>query len=60
MIHTMVDPSELWRMRKQFATQLATVSFATYVFCLNLRIPSKFYLSRETGKIAMTELVPGW
>lgn len=60
MVQTMVGPSELWRMRKQFATQLSATSFATYVFCLSQRIPSKFYLSRETGKIAMMELAPGF
>jgi transformation/transcription domain-associated protein len=59
MIRTMEGPSELWRMRKQFALQIASTSFMTYVFCLTSRIPSRFHLSRATGQIAMSELLPG-
>ncbi|TFK43492.1 hypothetical protein BDQ12DRAFT_731508 [Crucibulum laeve] len=59
MIRTMEGPSELWRMRKQFALQLASSSFMTYVLCLSSRHPSRFQISRSTGLIAMTELLPG-
>ena len=59
MIRTMDGPSELWRMRKQFALQLASASFMTYVLCLTSRIPSRFHLSRTTGQMAMSELLPG-
>jgi len=59
MIRTMEGPSELWRMRKQFALQIASTSFMTYVFCLTSRLPSRFHLSRATGQIAMSELLPG-
>jgi transformation/transcription domain-associated protein len=55
----MDDPSELWKIRKQFALQLAACSFMTYVFCLSSRHPTRFHISRSTGQIAMTELLPG-
>jgi transformation/transcription domain-associated protein len=55
----MEGPSELWRMRKQFALQTASSSFMTYVLCLSSRHPPRFHISRATGQIAMTELLPG-
>ncbi|KZT05505.1 atypical/PIKK/TRRAP protein kinase [Laetiporus sulphureus 93-53] len=58
MIRTMDGPMELWRMRKQFALQLAAASFMTYIVCLTSRNPSRFHLSRSTGQIAMSELLP--
>jgi transformation/transcription domain-associated protein len=45
-------------MRKQFATQLAATCFMTYILCLTSRLPSRFHLSRTTGQIAMSELLP--
>ncbi|PCH41022.1 hypothetical protein WOLCODRAFT_151061 [Wolfiporia cocos MD-104 SS10] len=59
MVRTMDGPCDLWRMRKQFALQLAATSFMTYILCLSSRIPSRFHLSRSTGQIAMSELLPG-
>ncbi|KAI0352960.1 atypical/PIKK/TRRAP protein kinase [Trametes cingulata] len=59
MIKTMDGPSELWRMRKEFALQLASVSFMTYLLCLSSRLPSRFHWSRSTGQIAMSEMLPG-
>ena len=58
MMKTMNNPAELWRMRKQFATQLAATCFMTYILCLTSRLPSRFHLSRATGQIAMSELLP--
>ena len=55
----MSTPSELWRMRKEFALQLAATSFMTYFICLGSRLPSRFHWSRETGQIAMSEILPG-
>jgi len=46
-------------MRKQFALQLASCSFMTYAFCLSSRHPTRFHISRATGQVAMTELLPG-
>lgn len=45
-------------MRKQFTTQLAATCFMTYILCLTSRLPSRFHLSRATGQIAMSELLP--
>lgn len=59
MTRVMEGPSDLWRMRKQFASQVAATSFMTYVFCLTSRSPSRFHISRSTGLIAMSELLPG-
>ncbi|KAF8640045.1 hypothetical protein AX17_001287 [Amanita inopinata Kibby_2008] len=59
MMRTMGDPSELWKIRKHFALQLASCSFMTYVFCLSSRHPTRFHISRATGQMAMTELLPG-
>jgi len=58
MMKTMNSPAELWRMRKQFTTQLAATCFMTYILCLTSRLPSRFHLSRATGQIAMSELLP--
>ncbi|KAH9951586.1 hypothetical protein B0H21DRAFT_818036 [Amylocystis lapponica] len=59
MIRTMSGPSELWRIRKQFALHIAATSFTSFVFCLQSRSPSRFHLSRATGQVAMSELLPG-
>ncbi|KAF7301711.1 hypothetical protein MIND_00736700 [Mycena indigotica] len=59
MMRTMDGPSALWRMRKQFALQVAACSFMTYTLCLTHRIPIRYLISRSSGQIAMTELVPG-
>lgn len=50
---------ELWTMRKQFALQLASMTFMTYIMCLTSRLPSRFHISRSTGQIYMSELMPG-
>ncbi|KAF8138723.1 FAT domain-containing protein [Boletus edulis] len=59
MLNVMGGPADLWKMRKQFALQIAATSFMTYVFCLTSRSPSRFHLSRSTGRVAMSELLPG-
>lgn len=59
MIRTMDTPSDLWRMRKQFALQLAASCFMTHAFFLTSRLPNRFHVSRRTGLIAMSELLPG-
>ncbi|KAG7096929.1 hypothetical protein E1B28_004330 [Marasmius oreades] len=59
MVRTMAGPGNLWRMRKQFALQLASVSFMTYLLCIASRQPSRFSVSRSSGLIAMTDLYPG-
>ena len=58
MIRTMADAESLWLMRKQFAMQTASVMFLQYVCCLSNRTPSRFHLSRQTGLMYMTEILP--
>lgn len=58
MFRTMDGPTELWRMRKEFTLQIASASFLTYVLALSSRTPSRFHLSRATGQIALSEVLP--
>lgn len=58
MIRNMADSESLWLMRKQFAMQTAATAFLTYVCCLNNRAPSRFHISRKTGQMYMTEMLP--
>lgn len=59
MLRSMDGPTELWRMRKEFTLQLASSSFITYVLALSSRIPARFHVSRGTGQIALSEVLPG-
>ncbi|KAG6866480.1 hypothetical protein C0991_003998 [Blastosporella zonata] len=59
MMSTMANSDELWRMRKQFTLQIASSSFMTYALCFSSRHPHRFHLSRSTGLISMSELLPG-
>ncbi|KAI5124824.1 hypothetical protein M0805_005454 [Coniferiporia weirii] len=59
MTRTMCGPQELWRMRKAFTLQLAAVSFMTYTVCITSRQPARFHVSRATGQIYMSEILPG-
>jgi transformation/transcription domain-associated protein len=59
MIRTMDGPAELWRMRKQFALQVASTAFMTFILCMTSRLPSRFHISRSTGQMYMSELLPG-
>ena len=58
-MRTMDGPAELWRMRKAFTLQLASVSFMTYVVSVTSRQPARFHISRTTGQIYMSEVLPG-
>ncbi|WVQ95626.1 hypothetical protein IAU59_002724 [Kwoniella sp. CBS 9459] len=60
MIKTMGNAESLWLMRKQFALQTATTMFLTYVCCLSNRTPSRFYISRKSGLMYMTEILPAF
>nr|ACZ80650.1 putative histone acetyltransferase protein [Cryptococcus depauperatus] len=60
MMRTMKGSENLWLMRKQFATQTAATMFLTYVCCLSNRTPSRFYISRKTGLMYMSEILPAF
>ena len=59
MIKMMSSPESLWLMRKQFAMQMAAVSFLTYFACLTNRAPPRFHLIRKTGQMHMSEILLG-
>jgi phosphatidylinositol kinase/protein kinase (PI-3 family) len=59
MVKSMKDPESLWLMRKQFAIQSAASMFLTYMCCLHGRSPSRFQISRKTGGMYMSEILPG-
>lgn len=50
--------ADFWLFRRQFSYQYAAVSFMTYVMHMSGRLPNKIVVSRETGDIWATELVP--
>ncbi|BFZ59893.1 transcription-associated protein 1 [Saitoella coloradoensis] len=50
--------SDFWLFRKQFTAQYASLTFMTYVMCINNRFPHKLFFSRSTGNIWATELLP--
>lgn len=58
MVKSMKDPESLWLMRKQFAIQSAANMFLTYMCCLHGRSPSRFQISRKTGGMYMSEILP--
>ncbi|CAI2169805.1 6786_t:CDS:10 [Funneliformis geosporum] len=60
MYKTMKSHEDLWTIRKQFTSQMAAVSFMTYVLCVGQRHPHKFMISRNTGNIWTTELLPSF
>ena len=55
---TMPDPASLWRFRRQFTLQMAANSFLSYCLHLSIRQPWKFNFSRESGCVALSDLVP--
>ncbi|VDC00099.1 unnamed protein product [Peniophora sp. CBMAI 1063] len=60
MARTMTNPADLWLMRKQFSKHLAGTMFITYLFCLTNRLPFRFLVSRRTGEVFMSEMLPGY
>jgi transformation/transcription domain-associated protein len=54
----MASPIDLWMLRKRFTSQFATSTFLTYIFGVNNRGPQKYYVSRNTGNIWSTEILP--
>ncbi|KAI7863236.1 hypothetical protein BDF14DRAFT_1989138 [Spinellus fusiger] len=60
MLNTMDSYTDYWMLRKQFTSQYATATFMTYIFSVGHRTPHKIAISRSTGDVLMTELLPGW
>lgn len=50
--------ADFFLFRKQFSYQLAALSFMTYTMHMSSRFPHKFCISRSTGNIWGSELIP--
>lgn len=60
MLRTLGSYTDYWMHRKQFIAQYATATFMSYLFSVGHRTPHKITMSRKTGSVWMTELLPGW
>lgn len=58
MIKSMASPSDLWHIRKQMTLQMASFIFLTYVMSMGARVPSRIHISRGTGKIHTSDMLP--
>jgi len=58
MSKIMTSPMELWMMRKQFTLQVSAVSFMSYVMSGGNRVPSRLHVSRKSGLIYSSEMLP--
>ena len=50
--------ADFWLFRRQFSYQLAALTFMTYIMHMNNRYPHKLSISRSTGNIWGSELIP--
>ncbi|XHF99356.1 hypothetical protein AWENTII_002862 [Aspergillus wentii] len=50
--------ADFWLFRRQFAYQYAAIAFMTYVMHMGNRYPNKIMVSRSTGDIWGSELIP--
>ncbi|KAG8954779.1 hypothetical protein FRC03_011404 [Tulasnella sp. 419] len=60
MSRSMVNANALWLLRKQFTTQMAAVTFMSYIMSCITRTPGRYHISRSTGMIYMSDFVPGY
>ncbi|KAG9303929.1 hypothetical protein G9A89_005839 [Geosiphon pyriformis] len=58
MIKTVNAHIDLWLIRKQFTTQMASLAFMSYILSIGQRHPHKIIISKNTGNIWTTELLP--
>lgn len=49
---------DFWLFRRQFAYQFAATTFMTYIMHMSARYPMKFSISRSTGDIWASDLLP--
>ena len=49
---------DLWLFRRQFSYQFAAVTFMTYIMHISNRHPSKLSISRASGDLWASELIP--
>ncbi|RCI06399.1 hypothetical protein CU098_004433, partial [Rhizopus stolonifer] len=60
LFKTMSSYTDYWMLRKRFTGQYATATLMAYIFSVGHRMPHKIMISRSTGNVWMTELLPGW
>jgi transformation/transcription domain-associated protein len=49
---------DFWLFRRAFSYQFAALSFMTYMMCMSQRYPHKLNISRSSGRVWGSELVP--
>ncbi|KAJ4373715.1 transcription-associated protein 1 [Didymella sp. IMI 355093] len=49
---------DFWLFRRTFSYHLAALTFMTYVMHMNTRFPHKLLISRSTGRVWGSELIP--
>lgn len=50
--------ADFWLFRRQFAYQFAATTFMTYIMHMSARYPMKYFISRSTGDIWASDLLP--
>lgn len=55
---TFPDFADFWLFRRTFSYQLAALTFMTYVMHMNTRYPHKINISRSSGRVWGSELIP--
>lgn len=58
LTRSMSSASELYMLRKQFTLQTAASSFVTYCLFVSNRLPNRIHISRTSGQVAMSDVVP--
>ncbi|KAK5808732.1 hypothetical protein F5H01DRAFT_281683, partial [Linnemannia elongata] len=58
MTRNMKTYTDLWMIRKQFTTQMASVTFLTYIMSIGHRFPTKWFISLQTGNVWTSDMLP--
>jgi transformation/transcription domain-associated protein len=58
MTKSMATATDYWMFRKRFIRQLASATFLTYLFSVGHRQPHRLHVSRRTGNMWTSEIVP--
>jgi transformation/transcription domain-associated protein len=58
LIKSMASPNDLWQLRKHMTTSMAAFIFMTYTLSMADRRPSRIHISRSTGKLHTSDMVP--
>ncbi|CEQ40122.1 SPOSA6832_01706, partial [Sporobolomyces salmonicolor] len=58
MVKSMASPSDLWHLRKRMTMSMASFIFMTYILSMGGRTPSRIHISRSTGKVFTSDMLP--